>query len=169
MPYLLKPGAKCFSIDKRLECQCRCEEQFGKNKGFYINHDTERCACSGNRCTSLFGLGTFGFQPQYSLNYPKTYNWDFRYKAKGKCNDAIFLPGGEGTPLLPPSAPLFDANRVRECGSRCREYAEMNPKVSLTTFFIFTDGKCACTSGDCSSRWTVLGASAYRVYTMFDK
>ena len=48
-PPLLTEGQKCYNEDKKLECLCRCQEEFGPVLAFYLN-DQNQCGCSTGEC-----------------------------------------------------------------------------------------------------------------------
>lgn len=51
-------------------------------------------------------------------------NFNYELIGAGNCNDFVHLNGVKRNPLLSPSNPLFNPNRIIECGNRCLAYAE---------------------------------------------
>ena len=85
----------------------------------------------------------------------------YAYAGFGHCNDWVYLPEGAYPALLAESNSLYNVDRIQECVNRC-VYAADNgltgfhshgdPKISDLAFYVVeSDGRCACSSGACST------------------
>ena len=70
---------------------------------------------------------------------------------EGYCDDWKYLPEGGYPDTLPVSNPLFDADKVRECGNRCIHASRENNGNNDKAFYVRYDGRCGCSTGPCNS------------------
>jgi len=76
------------------------------------------------------------------------------------------LPEGGYPEFLSEDDPLFNEDRVRECGNRCRAAAALDSYYSTSSFYVLYGGQCACSTGDCST--LVPSGNGYFSYSMED-
>lgn len=84
--------------------------------------------------------------------YKPATGFTYTFAGNGYCNDYIYLPEGAYPPLLTPDSPLFNADRLRECGNRCRAAALDNMEYSPYAFYVNYAGRCGCAKSQCYSQ-----------------
>ena len=77
----------------------------------------------------------------------------------GYCSDWRYLPEGAYPARFDSFSPLYDADPVQECMKRCLDAVGLNG-IDNQAFYLNSAGRCACSTGTCSSRH----GGAYRSY-----
>ena len=96
--------------------------------------------------------------------------YSYSHLGTGYCSDWVYLPEGAYPDRLNPDDELYDADPVQECLNRCLDaYVEAGTSTSTVdstignqAFYLKSNGRCACATGDCSS----LVSSEYESYAI---